>query len=83
MTMYNYEVKKGENDAPDFYRTELEGGNAIVIYKDDVFPFWNVKYEKGLTPAKLAGQFTSRVLAQRAVDQYLAQKKIEVSTPKE
>lgn len=83
MSLYNMDEIKGANDAPDFYKIELNGGNSIIIYKDEIFPFWKIKYEKGLTPNKLSGSFTSLTLAQRAVDQYLAEKKVEIKPTEE
>lgn len=57
---------------------ELEN-NKIIISRDGPFVgMYYVKYEKGMTPQKLSGAFTTRDNARNAINLYLADKKKEV-----
>ncbi len=65
------EKMEGPNDEPAIYKVPYKSQNFNII-RDDIFPFWRIKLEKGLVPPALNGQFTSRSKALEAVNNFIS-----------
>lgn len=63
---------------------ELEKGNQIFCEAGGPYGFWKVTYSKGVPPAKLRGTYTTFDQANRAVQNYLAKRKVlkDLEAPK-
>lgn len=57
--------------------------NIIIEKSQDGFIFFEVKFEKGLTPAELSGRYSSIHSAKKAVENYLRHKKESTAARRE
>lgn len=48
-----------------------KGGRTFFIVSDGTFGLWHIKPKNGKVPEQLDGSFTTPLLAQNAVDQYM------------
>jgi hypothetical protein len=55
-------------------RTTDLGNNKIHVKQKDPYGFWFINFDKGQVPEKLKGAYTDFVMAERAVNAYLAEK---------
>lgn len=77
--MFN-EYESPTKDIPRTRTIDITG-NRINITRDDPFGFYTVHFEQGSLPEKLKGNYTSLNEAERAVKQYLSEKKRSIIAP--
>jgi len=61
-------------EAADRVRTIDTGNNKIILTRTDPYGFINIRFEKGLMPPELKGEYTTWNYAERDVEAYLARK---------
>lgn len=69
----------GPNDITSVREVPLDSGNILYIRRTDPYGFINFTLQRGRVPDWMSGNYTSWTEAQKAVQQYLVQRRLEAN----
>jgi hypothetical protein len=67
----------GPNDITSVREIPLDNGNILRAYRENPYGFVRFKLDKGQIPEWMRGDYTSYYEADKAIQQYLAQRQME------
>lgn len=76
--LFEEEDKVGPNDLSDVRVFHLKDGKTAVGHRQGQYGFWKFKYDQGLVPDRLSGEYTTFSSLEKDVRLYFQMKNNEV-----